>query len=171
VSEGYRQMVLVLLPVIVGAGLAVVPTLLVERVRQRATLLTRWDPALHTACAEFAATARRVLRLSNRIAGQPASADTRSALILEIYDEHARLSGLMEQIWLLSRPDLQRATRLVIRHAAALRQYAISGTDPYGDDSTPPPEPRFNDAIIDFYRAARRELQIQNADDIASRDP
>ena len=100
-SGTFEQIILVLLPVIVGAALAVVPTLLVERARQRTTIRTRWDAPLHVACSDFAATARRVRRLSQRIAEPDTKDQTRVALVEEIYDEHARLASLMEQIWLL----------------------------------------------------------------------
>jgi hypothetical protein len=51
-SNMFEQISLVLLPVIVGAAVAIVPTSLVERVRHREKIKTRWDAPLYTVCSE-----------------------------------------------------------------------------------------------------------------------
>jgi hypothetical protein len=168
---GFEEIILVLLPVIVGAVLAVVPTLLVERARQRATINTRWDVPLHSACADFAATAHRFVRLSHRIVEPDTNEETRGPLIKQIYDEHAHLRSLMEQVWLLCGSDLQRASRMVVRHASAVREFAIAGIEPYSEEFASSPQERFSEAILAFYRAARRQLQIGQPDWLAPRDP
>jgi hypothetical protein len=132
---------------------------------------TRWDVRLHTACSDFAATAHRLGRLSQRITEPDTRDEVRRTLIDQIYDEHANLRSLMEQIWLLSGPDLQRASRMVIRNAVAVRSFAIDGTDPFDQEFGASPQERLSDAIVTFYRSARKQLQVDQPDDLALRDP
>ncbi|MEV0340267.1 hypothetical protein AB0H49_14645 [Nocardia sp. NPDC050713] len=170
-NDSVEKVVLILLPVLVGGLVAIAPTLLVERVRHRTTIQTRWDTVLQVACGEFAATAHRLLRLSARIAAEDTSDELRTTLIGEIYDEHARLRTLMEQIWLVSGSDLQKASRMVVKHAAAVREFAISGTDPNSEQFSSSPAERFSDGIARFFRSARAELRVREPDDLAPRDP
>ena len=59
----WSQLTIVLIPVVVGAAIGVVPTLLVEWSRTRAELRTRWDASLEEVCADFVATVRQILEL------------------------------------------------------------------------------------------------------------
>jgi hypothetical protein len=95
----------------------------------------------------------------------------KKALTTQIFEEHAKLRELMEQIWLLSGPELQKASRMVVRHAASVRGLAVSGEDPYHHEYPSPPSERFSQSILAFYKAARSELRVSKPGDIAPRDP
>jgi hypothetical protein len=78
---------------------------------------------------------------------------------------------LMEQIWLLSCPALQKASRMVVRHAWATRQLAASGVDPRADEFDGPPYERLEESVLEFYRQARGRLNILQPYELAPREP
>lgn len=161
----WTQVILVLLPVVVGAAIGMVPTIFLERARLRAALRTRWDPTLQQRCAEFAATARRLLELSEEMQ-QDANRDA------AMRAEHARLQTLMAEVRLLAGVPVQLAARQVVRHGWALRVTASAGTDPRaGDFGGREPRERVLEALFDFYRVARRELQVRDAGGLAPLNP
>jgi len=162
----WSQVVLVLLPVVVGAVIGCVPTIMVERSRHRTTIRTRWDTALEEAAAEFAATVRRILDLTE----SPPMATEKSIELVR--GEHGRLQQLMAEIRLLAAPPLQLAARRVVRHAWALRVFAETDTDPHGPGSPAElPRERALTSLFDFYAAARRQLQVPHADQLVPLNP
>jgi hypothetical protein len=167
----WTQVILVLLPVVVGAVIGVVPTIFLERTRIRAALRTRWDPTLQESCAGFAATARRLLELSGEIQPGSEGAD-RGAAVAAMRAEHARLQTLMAEVRLLAGVPVQLAAREVVRHGWALRVMASVGADPRAADfGGREPRERVLEALFDFYRVARRELQVRDADGLAPLNP
>ena len=167
----WTQVALVLLPVVVGAAIGVVPTIFMEQARARATLRTRWDANLRETCAEFAATARRLLELAEE-ASYAQDGTQRQAAADATRGEHGRLQALMAEVRLLAGVPVQMAARQVVRHAWALQVLASTGADPRADvfDKHEPRE-RVLGALFDFYRAARRQLQVHDADGLAPINP
>jgi hypothetical protein len=161
------QMALVLLPVVVGAMISVAPTILIERSRVRTTLRTRWDADLEEICADFAATARRILDLAERSPDAAAEDYTES-----IRGEHGRLQRLMAEIRLLAGGPVQSAARRVVRHSWALQMSATMGVDPreidYPGES---PRERTLSSLFDFYRTVRRQLRVPDAADLVAVNP
>jgi hypothetical protein len=165
----WTQVVLVLLPVVVGAAIGVAPTILVERARQRAALRTRWDVSLHRTCADFAASARRILDLSEQRPGPTAAGQDSS--VDSIRNEHSRLQILMAEVRLLGNEEVQRSARMVVRHTWAVYVLATGGPDPRATEYDEPPRGRALSSLLDFYRSVRRQLVVPDADKIAQLNP
>jgi hypothetical protein len=168
-STTWTQMILVLLPVVVGAAIGVVPTAVVERARRRAEMRTRWDTALQKSCVEFTASARRVVDLSEQF-GQPPSA-ARTVTADDLRQEHSRLQTLMAEIRLLAGEQVQLAARLVVRHAWALYVMTVTGSDPRSSEYDHPPRARVIESLFTFYLAARRQLMVPDADGLPPLNP
>lgn len=166
-STTWTQMTLVLLPVIVGAVIGVVPTMIVERARERAALRTRWDTTLHRSCAEFAASTRRILDLSEQADESPSQA--REPVVEGLRREHSRLQVLMAEIRLVAGEEVQRAARLVVRHTWAVY---LAVTVPRSDAlDSKLLRGRVLHSLIDFYRSVRRQLMVPNADLLSPVNP
>ena len=162
----WSQMMLVLLPVVIGATIGVVPTILMELSRSRAKLRTRWDPTLEDVCAEFAATARRILDLAEAV-HEPAD-----DAIESVRNEHGRLQRFMVEIRLLAGPEVQLAARHVVRHTWALQVAVETGVDPRaGTYPAVSPRERSLSSLFDFYLAVRRQLRVPEADRLLPLNP
>jgi hypothetical protein len=165
-STTWADVALVLLPVVVGAVVSVVPTLFLERQRDRAGLRTRWDPTLEQVCASFAAGVRRIVDLA-----QVQSEGLRQSAAA-LREEHVELQRLMAEIRLLAAPPVQLAARRVVRHAWALQAHTLTGIDPRAADFPAlSPRERTLSSLLDFYLAARRQLQIPDAANLVPLNP
>jgi hypothetical protein len=167
VDDTWTKALLVLLPVLAGAVIGIFPMLLLERLRAAAALRTRWDDTLHKLCAQFAACTRRIIDIAED--HEPATSDiTRQHLD----EEHRQLQVLMAEVRLLGNAQVQSAARMVVRDSWALRMEVVTGTDPRsGDFPGRPPRARTLDGLFAFYLAARTQLQVPNADDLAPVNP
>lgn len=122
------------------------------------------DDSLRVLCSEFAVAARELLHLSRRL---ERSSD-KDAQQQRIDDVHLRLRSLYEQIQLLGNREMQVTAHLVRRHAYSVRS-VIAEKKPderlakYGK----PVEPRYMEAVRDFYRAARKRLDVPEPEDVA----
>jgi hypothetical protein len=168
-----------LLPVLLGAVIGFVPNYLLERRRERAQMLTRWDSALFQLCSDFTESARSVDELAQRLsrghgrAKSAATAGTGEASVAErLAAEHLRLRSLGEQIRLLGSHDVQVASRWVVRHAYAVRQIAEGRGDPreaeFPDRSA---RDRLRDGLDALYLAVRVQLRVPGARVVAPREP
>ncbi|GGN90125.1 hypothetical protein GCM10010112_75240 [Actinoplanes lobatus] len=161
---------MMLLSIVIGAIAGSVPTLMIERMRHRSALGTRWDNAIQGTCAEFAACARTILDLAEhhaalRTADQPASLE-------QIRRERGQLQTLMTEVRILADEPVQLAARRFVRHAWALQVTAATGIDPRAADYPhDPPRERALAALFDFYRAVRRQLRVPDAADLAPLNP
>ncbi|WP_229074981.1 hypothetical protein [Actinoplanes sp. DH11] len=162
--------VMVLLPVLVGAAAAAVPTVLVERSRQRVVLDTRWDVAIQNVSANFATSARALLDLAEQHA--KASEAEQKEVLERMTMERGRLHMLMAEVRILTDHRVQLAARRVVRHTWALQALLATGTDPRATDFPyAGPRERTLSSLFDFYRAVRRQLRVPHADELASLNP
>jgi hypothetical protein len=145
-----------LVPVLLGAALAVLPAYYVERRRERTALVTRWDTSLYTLCAEFTSAVRLLLYLAERT---PAPKDS-EIHYKEFDDAQIRLRALSEQIRLIGNLDVQRAARIVQHHSWSVREEALTGADPHEGDYSLPAKLRLRAALFEFYTAARTQLRV-----------
>ncbi|MET8836969.1 hypothetical protein ABZV78_24065 [Micromonospora sp. NPDC004540] len=165
-GDTWAKLLIPLIPVVVGAGIGFLPTLLLERFRANAALRTRWDVTLHTACAKFAACTRRLVDLSEE-ATPDLDADQRRTLRQELDREHRTLQELMAEVRLLGSRATQEAARAVVRDAWALRTEALTGVDPRAAEfGAVTPRSRTLDGLLAFYAAVRRQLRVPEAADV-----
>jgi hypothetical protein len=164
------EVVTVLLPVLVGAGAGAVPAVLVERSRHRIVLDTRWDVAIQSASANFAASARTLLDLAEQHA--KAGVAEQEEVLERMKTERGRLQVRMAEVRILTDDRVQLAARRVVRHTWALQVLLTTGTDPRVTDfpGTPPRE-RALSSLFDFYRAVRRQLRVPDAGGLAPLNP
>jgi hypothetical protein len=149
-----------------------VPNYLLERRRERAQMLTRWDSALFQLCSDFTESARSVDELAQRVSrghARAKGAATAEASVAErLAAEHLRLRSLGEQIRLLGSHDVQVASRWVVRHAYAVRQIAEGRGDPReAEFPDRPARDRLRDALDALYLAVR----VPGARLVAPREP
>jgi hypothetical protein len=162
----WSQLTLVLFPVVVGAAIGVIPTILVDWSRGRATLRTRWDPALEEVCADFASAVRRILELTETTAG-PTEHSVKS-----VGSEHGHLQRCLVEIRLLAGPEVQVAARQVVRHTWALQTTFVTGVDPRAIDyPTVDPRERTLSSLFAFYLAVRKQLRVPQADRVVPLNP
>jgi hypothetical protein len=160
----------VLLPIMIGAVAGAVPTVMIERMRHRTALGTRWDAAIQGTCADFAACARTILDLAEHHA--TLDDEDASAVLKQMRQERSRLQVLMAEVRILADEPVQLAARRVVRHAWALQVMAATGVDPrVGDHPADPPRDRSLAALFDFYRAVRRQLRVPDAGDLTPLNP
>ncbi|MFI1993556.1 hypothetical protein [Actinoplanes sp. NPDC020271] len=163
---GWLQDAAVLIPIMIGAVAGAVPTAMIERMRNRAALDTRWDSAIQRTCADFAACARTILDLTEH--HDPEIPDVPEAT----RREHSRLQVLMAEVRILGDEAVQLAARRVVRHAWALQVETATGTDPRAaDHPSLTPRERLLGALFDFYRAARRQLRVPAAAELIPLNP
>jgi hypothetical protein len=162
----WSQLTLVLFPVVVGAVIGVMPTILVEWSRGRAKLRTRWDAALEEVCADFVAALRRILELT-----ETAPSPTEH-LIESVRSEHGRLQRHLAEIRLLAGPEVQLAARHAVRHAWALQTTFVTGVDPRANDyPAAGPRERALSSLFAFYLAARKQLRVPDANRVVPLNP
>lgn len=165
---GSVELLVPVVSVIGGATIGFLPSYLQERRRERAALLTRWDTTLYELCAEFTSAARELLY----IAEQPTrnTAGGRDATTGRIGAAHLRLRTSYEQIRLLGSRELQAAADRARHHAYSLRVVAEGGGDPHAGEAgyETPPNRRLRGALPAFYAAARRQLRVQDPEDVVA---
>jgi hypothetical protein len=148
---------------VIGAIIGFVPTLLIEKSKQRHALKTRWDVPLFDLCKKFIATARQLVHLARHLDRVP----DRAEQLRRLDDKHVESRGLFEQIRILGSPDLQLTARMVIRHCYAVRAVAEGQKDArLKDYPGTTPEQRVKAAIRDFLEAARRQLGVTGPSDV-----
>ncbi len=125
----------------------------------------RLDESLRELCSDFAAAARELLHLSRRLERTPDKESQRK----RIDDVHLRLRSLNEQIRLLANREVQRTAQFVVHHGYAVREVmAEKQPDKRFATYKKPVEERYQDAVRDFYRAARKQLGVPDAEELAS---
>lgn len=151
-----------------GAAIGLVPTYLIERRKERHELAVRWDPALYEICKDLAATVREFVHLARRY-DRSADKEQHAARVDE---RHARLRGLVQEIRLLGSKDLQQAAREIEHHVSWVRRVCEGDEDLMAEFyEGKPPEVRLRAAMHQLYVAARAQLGVANARDVASDDP
>lgn len=154
--------------VIVGAGVGLIPTYLMERRKERHALAVRWDAPLYDLCKDCAASARQLVHLVrrlDRVADQDEQRD-------RVDGEHARLRSVVQQLRILGTAELQQAAREVEHHAWWVRAVHEGRPDElidhYGGRAA---EDRLRDAMRTLFVAARRQLGVKDADLVVPDDP
>ncbi|GAA2632109.1 hypothetical protein GCM10010399_75500 [Dactylosporangium fulvum] len=165
----WAQVIIVLLPVLVGAFIGIVPTLLVERAKQRAALRTRWDATIHTSCAQFAAAVRRILNLAEQFDHSTVDAE-RDDLLSKIRDEHTRLQLFMAEIRLLADVPVQLAARAALTHTFVL-YLRLAGAAAAEEGTPVEARQRALASLFDFYRAVRVQLRVPDPQELAPMNP
>jgi hypothetical protein len=123
----------------------------------------RLDDSLRELCSDFAAAARELLHLSRRL---ERSSD-KKAQRGRIDDTHLRLRSLNEQIRLLANHEVQRTAQFVVHHGYAVRAViAEKKSDKRFAEYGKPVEPRYRDAIRDFYEASRKQLGVPKPEEL-----
>jgi hypothetical protein len=160
-----------LLPLVAGAAIGFVPTYLVERRKERTTLLTRWDASLFALSSELAESARHFLHLAQNVHydGDRIAAGERAGLLEEIDRAHARIRTLAAQIPLLGSREVQMQARLVVHHAFSVRQVLVEGASDPRAETYPGTHPvgRLNAELAGFYVAGRRQLNVRDPENVA----
>lgn len=154
----------VLLPVIAGAVIGFVPTWVLERRRERYARKTKWDDALYAASIDLMAAARRSEHISDQIARGHDDRDRLSRLD----EEQQKLRVAVEQVRMLGNVSVQVAAQMVLHHAYAYRVLVQKGSDPYPTSDGATPTVQLAAARLDYYRAVRSQLQIQDPDQLAA---
>jgi hypothetical protein len=151
----------------VAATLAAFVALRTNRSKMAADILARWDAALLEMSTEFTDAARRLRHHSE---GFQRSLDKEDRTE-ELDDAHEKLRALAEQLRLVGDRRVQIAARLVVYHAYAVRVQGEEGRDPresrFPDKA---PVDRLNDALQEFYRAARHQLRAPDPEDVIHSD-
>ena len=128
-----------------------------------ADIRARWDAALLDRSSEFVAAIRSVRHLSERY--QRSSDKDQQHARIDKAHEQARVLG--EQLRLVGDRRVQIAGRRVIRHIYAVRVHGEEGIDPHGGDyPDTTPIGRLNDALQEFYRAVREQLNARSPEDV-----
>lgn len=149
---------------VVGAGVAFVPTYLNERRKERHALEVRWDVPLYELCKEFSATSRQFLHLARRY-GRSKDKEAHQRLTDE---QHARLRAVSQQLCILGSEELQRAARLVVHHAYWVREVEEGREDKRAADyNNVSPEDRLRTAMQEFFVAARLQLGVKQPENVA----
>ncbi|MBB5867119.1 hypothetical protein F4553_000498 [Allocatelliglobosispora scoriae] len=147
----------------VGAAIGFVPTLLIERSKQRHALQTRWDVPLFELCKQFVGAARQLVHLARHLDRAPDP----TGHALRVDQAHSELRALFEQVRLLGSGRLQEAARLVVHHAYAVRAVAEGQPDERAKDYPgTTPQARIKNAITEFLAAARDQLGVAAPDDV-----
>lgn len=153
-EDTWTKALLALLPVLVGAGIGIVPTLYLERFRARAALRTRWDQTRQVVSAQFAACVRRIVDIAEEPGDHAAELDA----------EHRQLQIHMAEIRIVGGREVQGTARELISATFALQNTA-------GTPQAKEARERTLTALFGFYRAVRRELQVPDADDMVPLNP
>ncbi|MFC8516054.1 hypothetical protein [Streptomyces sp. NPDC057257] len=154
--------------VIVGAGVGLIPTYVMERRKERHALAVRWDGPLYDLCKECAASARQLVHLIRRLDRAMDQDEQR----MKVDREHARLRSVVQQLRILGTAELQQAAREVEHHAWWVRVVHEGRPDElidhYGGREV---EGRLRDAMHRLFVAARRQLGVKDPDVVVSDDP
>lgn len=132
-----------------------------------ADVRARWDGALLEKSSALIVAARSVRHLAERF-GRVADPDAQRS---KIDEAHERLRVLDAEIRLLGNRRVQKAARDVRHHAYSVRVFGEEGRDPRADDypGTAPIE-RLSDALQEFQRAVRVQLQAPDPEDVLHDD-
>jgi hypothetical protein len=115
-----------LITLLTGALLSFIPTVVLERRRERIAMLTRFDTALYAAATEVVAAARWVQHLAEAVA----DGNTQDDQSRRLDDEHQRLRATVEHIRFIGDAAVQFASREVLRQSYAMLMEAQAGIDP-----------------------------------------
>ncbi|GIF51686.1 hypothetical protein DFJ67_7761 [Asanoa ferruginea] len=142
-----------------------VPGQLVERRKERHILRTRWDASLSI---DFVSACQRYQRLVGRLG----SAVDGDAHRVTIETEREAMGALLVQLRLVGNVRVQRAARMMIRHAWAVLRVAEGHEDPRAAEfGGAPPGERMREAEQEFIRACRVQLRVAEAEDLAADEP
>jgi hypothetical protein len=150
-----------------GAAIGLVPTLLVERRKERRETRSRWDASLYSLAVEFMSTAEECRHLS-RSASHADQEERRQ----QLRQERRHLWMVFVQLRLVGDARVQRTARMIIRHSWAYNEVEEGRADPrrseFGDRT---PQERLTDEMYEFMRAVRMRLRVENAEEIATDEP
>jgi hypothetical protein len=151
-----------------GVLVGFIPNYLVERRKERHALRTRWDTSLYTLSIEFTSATQRFRRAVEQPRESSDALDHRKV----VDEERRQMSSLLAQLRLVGNVRVQRAARMVIRHAYAVMKVEEGHEDPRGAEfDNLPPATRLNDALHEFIRASRVQLRVEDPEHIAADEP
>lgn len=135
--------------------------------RMDADIRARWDAALLDRSSELAAAVRSVRHLSERYQRSLDKDQQR----VKIDQAHEQARVLSEQLRLVGDRRVQIAGRRVLHHLYAVRVYGEEERDPRHEDyPDTTPVGRLNDALQEFYRAVRGQLNAKSPEDVVHDD-
>ncbi|MBV9855633.1 MAG: hypothetical protein JOY82_14155 [Streptosporangiaceae bacterium] len=151
-----------LLLVVAGALIAFLSNFLIERHKERTAMTHRWDESLRVMCSDFAGTARELIFLSRQLSGR-----TDEDIHRQLNKVHLHLRALTHQIRLLGNREVQFTAQLVLHHAYAVRMViGENKPDDRGGIYEEPPGERYNAALMSFYKSVRKQLKVEDPEDI-----
>jgi hypothetical protein len=157
-----------ILLLVLGAIAGFASKYVIDLLRRRHDIQTRWDTQLFEASAAFALAGRTLLHYAERAQGS----DQRYRSDLERVDEeHARMRALSEQLRLIGDSAVQRTARTVVHHAYSVRGLAEGKPDVHAQRYGSPPRERYLTSLDAFYRACRHQLRVAHPDDVSRYDP
>jgi hypothetical protein len=130
------------------------------RFRSKDAYQAEYRQELRAACATHASNLVQYVSAA-REAGPNANPDQRAEI--DRLQNQSRVSTEVIRLLASSSP-LQEAGRLALRHAWAIKETAAGRTDPRPD--TRRPSKRFDDEFRNFLVEARRELGLNNPEDV-----
>ncbi|PZE24553.1 hypothetical protein [Curtobacterium sp. MCBD17_028] len=140
--------------VLVGAAAGLVPTLVVDVLRNRRETRTRWDETLLTAASDLVEAARTLLHMSQRMR------EDRVDYADKLDEVHIQLRALVERVKFIGDDHVRTEAELVRRHAYAARLVGEGRPDPRGDEYADDPFVRLHRQLDGFAEAVRRQLQV-----------
>jgi hypothetical protein len=144
------------------------PGYLLERRRERQNLRTRWDSPLYALTVELISAAEHF----RHFARQVPDADDRQAAIARAVEEQQKIRSLQIQLRLVGNVRVQRAARMLIRHAWAVMRVAQGHEDPRAAEfAGKSPGTRLSDTLQEFIRASRVQLRVEDPENIAADEP
>jgi len=81
------------------------------------------------------------------------------------------MRSLQIQLRLVGNVRVQRAARMLIRHAWAVMRVAQGYEDPRAAEYGAPPLTRLSDTLAELIRASRVQLRVEDAENIATDEP
>jgi len=152
---------------VIGASLAGFVAWRTNSSRMAADIQARWDAALLDKGTQFVAAARSLRHHAERYL-RSADQNARRAKLDETQEQ---LRALSEELRLVGSRRVQVAARRVVHHAYAVRVQGEEERDPreadYPDQA---PVHRLNDALQEFHRAVRAQLQAPDAEGVIHDD-
>jgi len=131
-------------------------------------LSTRWDSSLQELGEQFIVSILTLRVAATRIHFEGSN----SADLDEIRIQQQNLRRLTVQIRILGTPDVQRASRLALRHAFAVKVVAEGREDPrLGEFPERSPYRRLTDSLHEFTVAIRKQLRVEGPENVLLDDP
>jgi hypothetical protein len=153
--------------VVVTSGLTAYITVKATKSKMNADIRARWEAALMDRSSDFASATRAVRHLAERF--DRSGDEDRQRAALDIH--HVKVRTLTEELRLVGSPQVQATARKVQHHLYSVRVQGEELRDPRAADyPDTTPIGRLNDALQEFYRAVREQLNADDAENVLHDD-